>query len=90
MSHDELRTAIGEIITKRLPNPATGLYDGKSAIDDLIILVAEAEKRARIEELSCIQLQYGHYLARTFIGNKTLTIEDRIAHLSAEEEKRDE
>ena|SRR3990167_4697171 len=45
-------------------------------------------KKARIDELGSVQLEYGHYLAQTFVNGQAMTIMERIADLEAKEKKK--
>ena len=48
----------------------------KQAIEDMLV-------EARLDELSNVQLQYGHYVAQTFINGQAMTLEERIADLKS-------
>lgn len=87
LTNEKLRAEIGDIVLAKLPNPATGLYDVKTAIDQLMTLIHEAlaarEAAARIDELGGVQLEYGNYIAATWVDGKQMTVEERYKDLQA-------
>lgn len=81
MSHSDAE--IRELLRNlRKPDKLDLAYPITATEDDLVALIEEQTRLARIDELGMVQTLHGRYLTTTWVNERPMMIEERIAHLS--------